>query len=117
MKIRTSLIIIALACCAPALAEFELVTLVNAVETAPANIILPASLNGMVTYRPCAEACDEEYERARLTADTKFTIDGTAVNYADFKTFFAEVRHAENSYALVSVDIARVIVTSIDLAR
>ncbi len=117
MKIKTLLITIALACCPPVLADFEMVTLVNAVETAPANIILPASANGMVTYRPCAEKCDEKHERARLTADTSFTVEGKTVKYDELRKVHAEIRSSADSYALISVDVARITVTSIDLAR
>jgi len=117
MKIKTLLITVALACCPPVLAEFEMVTLVNAVELAPANIILPASANGMVTYRPCAEKCDEKHERARLTADTSFTVEGKTVKYDAFRKVHAEIRSSADSYALISVDVARITVTSIDLAR
>jgi len=117
MKIRTLLIVFALACCPPALAEFEIVTLVNSVETAPANIILPASVNGMVSFRPCADKCDEKYERARLTADTNFTVEGKSVKYEELRKVHAEIRSAADSYALISVDVARITVTSIDLAR
>jgi hypothetical protein len=117
MKIKTLLITVALACCPPVLAEFEMVTLVNAVELAPANIILPASGNGMVTYRPCAEKCDEKHERARLTADTSFTVEGKTVKYEEFRKVHAEIRSSADSYALISVDVARITVTSIDLAR
>ena len=117
MKIRTLLIISALACCPPALAEFEIVTLVNSVETAPANIILPASVSGMVTFKPCAEKCDEKYERARLTSDTVFTVGGKTVKYEELKKVHAEIRSATESYALISVDVARITVTRIDLAR
>ena len=117
MKIKTLLIITALALCPPVLAEFEMVTLVSAVETAPANIILPASVNGMVSFRPCAEKCDEEFERARLTSHTSFTVEGKSVKYEEFRKVHAEIRSSADSYALISVDVARITVTSIDLAR
>jgi hypothetical protein len=117
MKIKTLLIVIALACCPPVLAEFEIVTLVNAVETAPANIILPASVNGMVSFRPCADKCDEKYERARLTSHTNFTVEGKSVKYEELRKVHAEIRSSADSYALISVDVARITVTSIDLAR
>ena len=117
MKIKTLLFVIALAGCPLALAEFEMVTLVSAVETAPANIILPASVSGMVTFKPCAEKCDEKYERARLTSDTVFTVEGKTVKYEELKKVHAEIRSATESYALISVDVARITVTRIDLAR
>jgi len=117
MKIKTLLIVIALACCPPVLAEIETVILVNAVEAAPVNVILPASANGMVTYRPCAEKCDKEYERARLTSDTSFIVMGKTVKFEDFKRAHAEFKNVAESGAFLSVDVARITVTSIELAR
>ncbi len=117
MPIRKSLLLLAMACCAPAFAEFQIVTLVNAVETSPSNIILPATTNGMMTYRGCSEECDKEYERARLTDSTSFTVNGKAVKFDDFRLVYAEVKQLENSYALVSVDTRTGTVTSINLAR
>ena len=117
MKIKTLLIITALACCPPALAEFETVVLVNAVETAPGNVILPASVNGMVSYRSCDKKCDEEYERARLTSDTNFIVMGKAVKFEDFKRAHAEFKNVAESGAFISVDVARITVTEIALAQ
>jgi len=117
MKIKTLLIVTALACCPPVLAEFETVVLVNAVEASAGNVILPASANGMVTYRPCAEKCDKEYERARLTSNTSFIVQGKTVKYADFKTAHAEFKNVAESGAFISVDVARITVTSIELVR
>lgn len=117
MQIRKLFWLTALTCCAPALAEFELVTLINAVETSPANIILPATTNGMMTYRPCSEECDEEYERARLTESTSFSVEGKAVKFEDFRQVYAEIKNLEGSYALVSVDTKLGTVTNINLAR
>lgn len=117
MLIRKSLLLLAMACCAPAVAEFQIVTLVNSVETSPVNMILPATTNGMMTYRGCSEECDMEYERARLTDNTTFTVDGKKVNFDDFRQVYAEIRNLESSYALVSVDLKLGTVTNIDLAR
>jgi hypothetical protein len=117
MKIRKSLVVLALAFCQPAIADYELVTLINAVETSPANIILPATVNGMMTYRPCAEECESDYERARLTADTTFTVEGRRMKYEDFTKVFNSIKQRETSYALVSVETKSKTVTSIDLAR
>ena len=117
MKIKTLLITIALACCPPAFAEFEAVTLVNAVEAASGNIILPASVNGMVTYRPCAEKCDKPYERARLTSNTNFVVEGKAVKFEDFKRAHAKIKNVADSGAFISVDVARITVTRIELVR
>lgn len=117
MKIRKSLLLAALACSAPALAEFTLETLVLAVETSPSNIILPATTNGMMTYRGCSGECDKKYARARLTDATRFTVEGKAVKFEDFRQVYLEIKNLDNSYALVSVDTKLGTVTNIDLAR
>jgi len=117
MHLRKLLMLVALVCSAPAVAEFELVTLVRAVELSPANIILPATTNGMMTYRACSEECDEPYERARLTDNTSFTISGKAVKFEDFRQVYLEIKNLEDSYALVSVDTKLGTITNINLAR
>ena len=116
MKIRTSLTLLVLAWSQLALAERELVTLVEATELSPANIILPASINGMMTFRPCSDDCDEDYERARLTAATQFTVNGSRVKFEDFQKAFAVLKRADDAYALVSVDLKESTVASIEIA-
>ncbi len=98
-------------------ATAQLVTLIEAVETSPANIILPATTQGMVTFRPCAEQCELPYKRVSLNAATRFTVDGKAVRFADFRREFAIIKRAETSYALVSYETETNTVTSIQLAR
>ncbi len=117
MNIRTLFAVLILAAGQPAIADFEIVTLVRAVELSPSNMILPASTNGMMTYRPCADECEEDYERARLTPETTFSISGKAVKFEDFQQEFAIVKNIEDSYALLSVDTKSKTVTSIDIAR
>ncbi|MEM7431475.1 MAG: hypothetical protein AAF351_05990 [Pseudomonadota bacterium] len=116
MKIRTSFAVLVLAWSQFALAERELVTLVEATELSPSNIILPASVNGMMTFQPCANECDEKYERARLTAATQFTVNGSKVKFEDFQKAFAVLKRAESAYALVSVDVKESTVSSIEIA-
>ena len=115
MTVRKIIAVAILLFCQPALAQ--LVTVVDAVETSPANIILPANTNGMMTFRPCGGDCDKEYKRVRLTNGTKFTIEGKAVKFSDFRREFATIKRAEMSYALVSYDTETNTATSIDLAR
>ena len=99
-------------------APAELVTLVEAVELSPAHIILPGSVNGMVTYRACdsgAPACDEEYSRARLTPETRFMVGSKTVKFEDFRQDFANVRSSKTGYALLSVDTKSKTITSIQI--
>lgn len=117
MRIRMFWAVIALLVSLPVTAELELVTLVRAVETSPATIILPASLNGTMTFKPCPGDCDGEYERARLTPTTAFSVEGKGVKFEDFRKAFDNIKRARDSYALVSVDTKASTVTSIDIAR
>ncbi len=98
-------------------ANFEIVTLVQAVELSPSNMILPASTSGMMTYKPCADECDADYERARLSPETRFTVRGAAVKFEEFQEEFALARNDKDGYALLSVDTTTKVVTSIDIAR
>ncbi len=79
MKTRTVLTALALLFTQSAFADRVIVTEVEAIELSPSNIILPGSVNGMVTFRACEGECDAEYRRARLTDATRFVVNGQAV--------------------------------------
>jgi hypothetical protein len=116
MKIRKLTIgVLALLALTPAGAE--LVTLVDAVELSPSNIILPGSLNGAVTFRPCVGECEEEHRRARLTPTTEFFVDERKVKFDVFQDSIALLRGNEKAYALISVDMQSLTVTSIRINK
>ncbi len=94
----------------------ELVTLVEAIELSPSNIILPSSLNGTVTFLPCAGECEDEHRRARLTPDTRFSVDGKRVKFDVFRQNLAALSHDDENYALISVDMQSLTITSIDIS-
>lgn len=98
----------------PALAN-DLVTLVDSIELAPRDMILPGSVNGMVTFKACDGACDDEYRRARLTPDTRFVVRGDAVTFEDFRQGFAVIRTSKTGYALLSVDAKNNTIKSIEI--
>ena len=116
MKIRLLITVIALAASQAAFADWEIVTEVRAIELSPSNMILPASTIGMMTYRPCAGECDADYERARLTEATKYSVEGKAVKFSDFQRVFAAIKNGEQSYTLLSVDTKTRTVTGIDIS-
>lgn len=91
--------------------------LIDAVELSPDNIILPATINGTMTFKPCVGDCDEEHKRARLTANTKFVVDGRAVKFDYFRREHATARRSEESYALVSYETETNTVTTIEISR
>jgi len=117
MKHRKHLIAIAAALVVAPAAFAQMVTLVRAVELSPSNIIMPASVNGMVTFRPCAGECDTDYDRARLTSETQFFLDGKQVRFADFSRDFSSVRKSGDAYALISVDTKTRTVKRIEITR
>jgi len=111
MTVRKFLIATILLFCQPAFA------LIDAVETSPGDIILPATVNGTMTFKPCVGDCDLEHKRARLTVDTKFTVNGRAVKFDYLRREFATIKLSEKSYALVSYDTETNTVTKIDISR
>jgi len=111
MTIRKTLITTLLLLGAPAFA------LIDAVELSPDNIILPATINGSMTFKPCVGECDAEHKRARLTAGTKFLVDGKAVKLDDFRRGLAALRRSDESYGLVSYDTETNTVTRIEINR
>lgn len=115
MTVRLLLVAAILMIGQPVLAQ--IVTKIDAIETTPANIILPATTDGMMTFRPCDGDCDVDYKRVRLTALTKFTVNGKAVKYEDFRRDFANIKRRPTSYALVSYETETNTATSIQLAN
>jgi len=115
MTIRKILIATLMLVCLPAFAQMA--TVVDAVETTPNNIILPATINGMVTFKPCVGECDKEHKRARLTDATIFAIDGRAVKFDQFRRNFLAKSRSDESYALVSYELDTNTVTRIEISR
>ncbi len=113
MDIRGILSVLVLALCGSATAD--IFTVVDAVETSTANVNMPTSTNGQLTFKPCAEACDEEFISVRLTPETQFVVRGQQVNFADFRREFYKLRRNSLDYALVSYDTEKRTVTSVRL--
>ncbi len=113
MKKRTLTTALLLLAAQAAFADRVIVTEVEAIELTPSNIILPGSVNGMVSYRPCAGECEADYQRARLTDATSFVVNGAAVRWEDFRVDFTTIKADDESYALVSVDLVTNTITSI----
>jgi len=113
MTIRTISIVTLLLLCQFAFA------MMRAVETIPDSIILPTTANGMVSFKEwCStEQCIDKYKRARLTAETKFLLDGRALKFSEFRRGYAAMRTGNDSYALVSYETDTNTVTSIEVSR
>ena len=121
MKLRKLTVVLgALVVTGAALAAPEpLVTLVRAIEMSPSQIILPNSTNGLMTFRACGEeaGCEAEHERARLTVNTQYSINGRGVKFEDFRKEFPLFKADRDAYALLSVDTQSGTITSIHLQR
>ena len=115
MDIRGILSVLVLALCGSATAD--IFTVVDAVETSAANVNVPTSLNGRLTFKPCAEACDEEFISVRLTPATQFVVRGQPMNFADFRREFYKLRRGSLHYTLVSYDTDKRTVTSVRLGE
>ena len=114
-RLRQLALLAAIAGFQPAIAQIE--TIINAVETAPTNIILPASNNGMMTFRPCDGECDEDHLRVRVTPETEFSVDGSGVKWEDFRKMFPAVRQSDSGYALVSYDTKNKVLISLEVLQ
>ena len=113
--LKRLVLLVAIAGLQPAIAQIT--TLIDAVETAPSNIILPASNNGMMTFRPCDGECDKEHVRVRITPQSNFSVDGSGVKWEDFRKTFPAVRQSENGYALVSYDTKNNVLISLEVSK
>lgn len=111
--IRNTILMLALMLAQPVIAQNR--TVVAAIEMSPSNIILPGSAVGTMTFKPCADECKAEYKRARLTEDTKYTVNGKAVKFDDFRREFATIKLDSRSYALVRYATTTKTVRNIDI--
>ncbi|MEO1247989.1 MAG: hypothetical protein AAFX56_20100 [Pseudomonadota bacterium] len=102
---------------ATANAQFTFKTEINAVELTPANIVLPATANGMVSFRPCDGECAEPYTRVQLTPETTFSIDGERMKFDDFRRAFPLAKRSQRAYALINYDVETQAATNIEILQ
>ena len=93
----------------------DIFTIVDVVETSTANVNVPTTINGHLTFRPCADQCEADYVAIRLTPETQFVVRGQPVSFADFRRAHAAMRAGKDDYALVSYDTEKRVVTSVRL--
>ena len=110
MKFQTGLLIALLGIALPAMADIT--TLINAVETSTSNVTVPTASNGNLSFKPCADNC-EEIIRVRLTPATSYVLNGVAMEFIDFRREFYKLRRGSEDYALVSYDTEKNTVTSV----
>lgn len=90
MRIATvRMMILALACgfSVPAAANFQIVS--KAHEVSLADLRLPGSTSGTLTFKPCSD-CD--YRTVRVTAATQYEVNGSAVPLEDFRKQLGNIR-------------------------
>lgn len=114
MKIRISMLLLALSLSVPATAE--LVTIVRAVEVTTSNINVPTTPNGRMSVRPCAGECSAPYLSVRLTPATMYEVNGSATDFPGFRQAFFNLPRDKDHYALVSYDPESNTVTSVLIA-
>ncbi len=114
MKFRTGLLIALLGLGVPVVAD--IVTLIDAVETSTANLTVPTASNGNLSFKPCADDC-EEIIRVRLTPETSYVLNGVAMEFIDFRREFSKLRRGSEDYALVSYDTKKNTVTSVRIGE
>ena len=110
MNFRQIILVAILSFCIPAFAE--IITLVNAVETSTTNITVPTASTGNLSFKPCADDCDEII-RVRLTPETIYVLNGVAMEFIDFRREFYKLRRGNEDYVLVSYDTKKSTVTSV----
>ncbi len=113
MNFRKIVVVLALAF--SGLAAAEIVTIVDAVETAAENIRVPTSTNSRLMFKPCGENCDEDFISARLTPETKFVFNGRRLSFVDFRKSFFNLPRGSDTYALVSYDTRTKVVLSVSI--
>lgn len=114
MDLRKLLMIVTVVVCG--IANAEVVTIVDAVETDTSNISFPTSANGRLMFKPCAGECDEKFIITRLTPETTFTIGGRKVDFIEFRIAFLNARNGSDGYALVSYHTKTKTVASVNIA-
>ena len=114
MDLRKVFLILALA--AGGLAQADIFTKINAVETITSNVSVPTAPNGRLMFRPCDAECDEKFVIVRLTGDTQYFVNERAVDFTEFRRQFFNRRSRADDYALVSYDTESSTATSVTIA-
>ena len=96
MHIRKTLIVIILCLSLPVVADFKTVSLAH--EISLSNFSAPASENAAAIFKECDE-CDAM--RVRVTANTRYLVNGKAVTLKEFRKSILGVRRREDELVIV----------------
>ncbi|MBT8130804.1 MAG: hypothetical protein KJO35_00930 [Gammaproteobacteria bacterium] len=114
MKIRICAALVSLCLSLPALAD--LTTKIRAVELSTSNLQVPTTPSGRLMFKPCSGICKAKYESARLTAETRFTVNNADTDFLGFRQAFFNLSRDTDHYALVSYDPKANTITSVLIA-
>ncbi len=110
MNLRLWISALLLALALPAAAQFRTVQVAH--EVALADLRLPHSPAGTIGFKPCGEC---EYQTERVSADTRWTLDGRAVSLIDFRKGLARVTERDNVWVTVLYHIEENRVTEVSV--
>lgn len=96
MKIRIFIAALILALALPAAAGFR--TIQQAYEVELVNLRLPQSESGTLGFKTCP-GCD--YVTKRISADTRFVLNGRSMSLQKFRRGLARVKERNNRYVTV----------------
>lgn len=81
MNIRSMILVFGLSLAFPAAANFEIVS--KAHEVSLADLRLPGSTAGTLTFKPCRD-CD--YQTVRVTAATRYEVNSQSIGLEAFRS-------------------------------
>lgn len=116
MKIRISILLLAMSLSLPAIAS-ELTTMVRSVEASTANLIVPTSENARLNFKPCSEKCSEDYVSVRLTPATSYQVNGAATDFLGFRQAYFNLARDKDHYALVRYDVKSTAAVSVHITE
>lgn len=96
MKLKIFLAAIAMTLALPAAAQINTVALAH--EVTLTNLRLPQSEGGTIGFKSCDEC---EYQTERVTAATRWELNGKAVSLADFRLGLGRATKREEVYVTV----------------
>jgi biopolymer transport protein ExbD len=96
MNIKLFLAALLLSLALPAAADFEVVTLAH--EIALSNFIAPATQNGGLAFKACAEC---ENVSVRVTSNTQYVVNDKVVKLDKFRQALLQVRNRDEVAVLV----------------
>ena len=85
----------------------------RAYEVALSDFNAPATENGGVTFKPCSTC---ERQLVRVTGSTRYTVNGKAVRFDDFRKAVTRVRNRDDATVIVLHHLESDTVVSIDVS-